>query len=59
MEDTRVSKTKVWSKMKVILTVLTDHEGIVHHEYTPSGQTVNKEYYIEVLCQLNDVIQCQ
>jgi len=33
-----------------MLTVFFDHEGIIHHEYTPDGQTVNKEYYIEVLC---------
>ena len=24
-------------------------EGIVHHEYTPNGQTINKEFYVEVL----------
>ena len=33
------------SKMKTMLTVFFDWEGVVHHEYTPPGQTVNKEYY--------------
>ena len=27
-----------------------DSCGIVHHEYAPEGQTINKEYYMEVLC---------
>jgi hypothetical protein len=45
--------------MTVMLTVFFDHEGIIHHEYTPGGQTVNKEYYIKVLCQLCDAVQCK
>jgi hypothetical protein len=40
-----------------MLTVFFDHEGIVHPEYTPEGQTVNKECYIKVLCQLHDVVR--
>jgi hypothetical protein len=39
-----------------MLTVFFNHEGIIHHEYAPDGQTVNKEYYAEVLCQLCDVV---
>ena len=27
-------------------------EGIVHHEYTPDSQTINKEFYMEVLQSL-------
>jgi hypothetical protein len=42
-----------------MLTVFFDHEGIIHHEYAPDGQIVNKEYYVEVLCQLCDDVQCQ
>ena len=26
-----------------------DSEGIVHHEYAPDGQTVNKEFYVKFL----------
>jgi len=26
-----------------------DSEGIVHHEYAPDGQTVNKKFYAEIL----------
>jgi hypothetical protein len=31
--------------------------GVVHHEYAPEGQTVNKQYYQEVLCCLCDAVQ--
>jgi len=29
-------------------TVFMDYNGIVHHEFLPEGQTVNKEYYLGV-----------
>ena len=34
-----------------------DSRGIVHHEYAPEGQTINKEYYLEVLRQLRAAVQ--
>jgi hypothetical protein len=39
----------VQSKVKVLLTVFFDYHRIVHHSYAPEGQTVNKEYYLEVI----------
>lgn len=46
MEDSGVSKGKkahqVQSKVKVMLRVFFDLEGIVHHEYTPDGQTLTR-----------------
>jgi hypothetical protein len=33
------------------------HEGVIHHEYAPSGQTLTKMYIIKVLCQLRDAIR--
>jgi len=39
------------------LTVFFDHEGGVHHEYTPPGQTITKDYYIEVLRLLRDAVR--
>jgi len=33
---------QVRSKMKVILLVFFDSEGIVHHEYAPDGQTITR-----------------
>ncbi|GFG30157.1 hypothetical protein Cfor_00901 [Coptotermes formosanus] len=51
MEDSEVSEAKearqVRSKVK---------EGVVHREYAPEGQTVNKEYYVEVLRRLRDAV---
>jgi hypothetical protein len=37
---------QVQSKVKVTLTVFSDHKGIVHYEYAP-GHTVNKKYYVK------------
>ncbi|XP_018314337.1 histone-lysine N-methyltransferase SETMAR-like [Mycetomoellerius zeteki] len=37
------------SKKKVMLTVFMDYNGIVHHEFLPEGQIVNKEYYLGVI----------
>ena len=45
------------SKSKTVLTVLFDWEGVVHHEYSPLGQTINKECCLSVLHQLRDAIQ--
>jgi hypothetical protein len=30
--------------------------GVVHHEYAPEGQAVNKQYYQEVVCRLRDAV---
>ena len=45
------------SKIKTMLTVFFDWEDVVHHEYVPSGQTINKEYYLNVLHWLRDAIR--
>jgi len=31
-----------------------DSEGIVHHEYAPEGQTINKEFYVDILRRLRE-----
>jgi hypothetical protein len=46
----------VRSKVKVLLTVFFDYRGIVHHSYAPEGQTINKEYYLEVIRRLRDAV---
>ena len=38
---------KFQTKIKVLLTVFTYYQGLVHHEFIPSGQTLNKEYYLK------------
>ncbi|PNF19426.1 hypothetical protein B7P43_G03605 [Cryptotermes secundus] len=41
----------------MILTVFFNYQGVVHHEYTPLGHTINKEYYQEILHHLCDAVQ--
>ena len=40
-----------------MLIVFFDYLGVVHFEYVPEGQTVNKEYYLTVLRRLRDAIR--
>ena len=40
-----------------MVTVSFDWEGIVYHEYTPPGQTVNEEYFLNALHQLRNAIR--
>ena len=42
--------------MKVML-VFFDWQGIIHHEFVPRGQTVNKEFYIAVLKHLGEAVR--
>jgi len=44
------------SKFKVLLVVFFDWKGIVHHEFVPRGQMVNKRLYQEVLARLRDAV---
>jgi len=50
----RKKSRKSKSKIKVMLMVFFDCYGIVHHEFTPDGQTVNAASYVEVLKRLRD-----
>jgi len=47
-KKTRMSQ----SKIKVMLVVFFDWKGIVHHEFVPCGQMVNKQLCLEVLVRL-------
>ena len=40
------------SKIKVMLVVFFDWKGIVHHEFVPRGQMVNKQLYQEIFARL-------
>ena len=48
---------KVRSKTEVMLLAFFDSEGIVHHEYAPDGQKINKELYVEVLRRLRESVR--
>jgi len=43
---------QVRSKVKVMLIVFFDMEGIVRYEYVPQGQAVNQQFYLHVLKRL-------
>ncbi|XP_046964592.1 uncharacterized protein LOC124533404 [Vanessa cardui] len=45
------------SNVKVLLTVFFDYNGVVHHEFLPTGRTINKEYYKEVMQHLREAIR--
>lgn len=45
------------SKVKVMLTVFFDYHGVVHSEFLPEGQTVNKQYYLSVMQRLREKIR--
>jgi len=45
------------SKIKVMLVVFFDWKGIVHNEFVPRGQMVNKQLYQEVLACLMDAVR--
>ena len=38
------------------MVVIFDLKGIVHHEFVPCGQMVNKQLYQEVLARLRDAV---
>ena len=47
-EEPRPKKAhQVWSNVKILLTVFSDYNDVVYHEFLKQGRTVNKEYYIE------------
>ena len=48
---------QVRSKTKVMLLAFFDSEGIVHQEYAPDGQTINKEFYVEVFRRLPESVR--
>lgn len=48
---------QVRSNVKVLLTVFFDIRGVVHHEFLPRGETVNREYYNGVLRRLRENVR--
>ena len=45
------------SKIKVMLIVFFDYRLVVHHDFVPEGQTVNKKYYFAVSRRLREPIR--
>ena len=48
---------QVRSNLKMMLTCFFDSRGTEHHEYAPEDQTINKEYYLEILRRLRDAVR--
>ena len=45
------------SKIKLMMTVFFDFRGVVHYEFLPPRQTVNKKYYLSVMRRLREAIR--
>ena len=45
------------SRVKTMIIVFFDSRGIVHKEFVPSGQTVNRAFYKDVLKRLRKRVQ--
>jgi len=45
------------SKIKVLFVVFFDWKDIIHHEFVPRGQMVNKQLYHGVLVRLRDAVR--
>ncbi|GFY00022.1 uncharacterized protein TNCV_1341201 [Trichonephila clavipes] len=43
--------------IKVMMIVFFDADGIVHHEYAPQDQTMNKEFYLDVRRRLREAVR--
>jgi len=48
---------QVKSNIKTMLIAFFDIDRLVHHEFVPTGQTVNKEFYKTVLQRLRDAVR--
>ncbi|UYV68407.1 hypothetical protein LAZ67_5004230 [Cordylochernes scorpioides] len=46
------------SKLKSFLITFFDVKGLIHYEFMPEGQTINQDYYIDVLRRLKKAV-CQ
>jgi len=51
---------KFWvqkSSGKVLASIFWDQDGILLIDYLPKGQTINAEFYLSLLVQLNDILK--
>jgi [histone H3]-lysine36 N-dimethyltransferase SETMAR len=48
---------QVRSKVKVMLTVFFDSKGVIHHEFLPQGETINRFRYLDTLRTLRQKIR--
>jgi len=48
-ETEKSKKSEVEGENDVLFFVFFDVRGIMHRDFVPPGQTVNQEFYLEVL----------
>ena len=53
----RKKQDKVRSNVKMMFIVFFNVRAIVHWEFVPPGQTVNQEFYVEVLGRLRENVR--
>lgn len=41
----------------MVLKVFFDYEGVIHYEFITKVKTANKEFYVQILCNLRDAIK--
>jgi hypothetical protein len=46
------------SRVKTMLNVFFDAKGIIHHEFVPEKQTVNDQFYEEIIKRLVTRVHC-
>ncbi|GBN03939.1 hypothetical protein AVEN_215441-1 [Araneus ventricosus] len=42
---------------KVMVEIFFNYDSVIQYEFIPEGQTVNKEFYLEILKRLRDVVR--
>ena len=55
-ESPRPKKARI-SKSKILLIAFFDQKGMVHHQFVPEGETVNQQFYQQVLIRLHNRVR--
>ena len=53
----RPKKARMSRSIMKVMLVFFDWQRIMHHEFIPRGQTVNKEFYVAVLKRLREAVR--
>jgi len=59
--ETSPQLKKLWfqkSRVKAVLVIFFDWQGVIHKEFVPEGETINAVYYKGVMERLLNIFQC-